>query len=163
MYGCNSVWDKELGTSPPPWTIPKKRCKGGQEKNMTCIIGRGQTNNLSTILHMCEECIHLVRCTGAASLIPDPSQPLYKVAKGRHKEMGRESIWESTGSDISLVLLGGGGWRGRRNCIGARPNIPSPLHVCEKGESPVYVHSQVFGQHRDRYLDNSRPRKLKLR
>ncbi len=42
-------------------------------------------------------------------MIPDPSQPLYKVAKGRHREKGRESIWESTGRDISLVLLGRGG------------------------------------------------------
>jgi hypothetical protein len=97
MHGCYQLYYKELGTSPPPRTIPKKRCKGGQEKQMICKIGCGHTDNISSILHMCEECIHLVQCTGAASLIPDPSHPLYKVAKGRHKEKGRKLIWESTG------------------------------------------------------------------
>ncbi len=33
------------------------------------------------------------------------------------REMGREAIWESTGSHISLVLLGRG-WTGRRNSSG---------------------------------------------
>jgi len=130
--GCIELRDKELRTSPPPRTIPKKTCKEDRKKRWQVLIGCGQMDNLPSKLHMCEECLHLVQCTGAASLIPDPSQPLYKVAKGRHREKGRESIRVSAGSYVSLVLLG-------RGCIYLDPWCVPHFSLCGWSQTFKYL------------------------
>jgi hypothetical protein len=83
-------------------------------------------------------------CTGAVSLISDPSQPLYKVVKGRHREMGRESERESTGSYVSLILLGRGGR------VNVTLYLPRPM-MCTAFQ-PVWLVADIQVSWRRRFM-----------